>query len=80
MVLVGYDQEQHHFLKDFSNYGRLHILTNLIPLTWGYSPLEMGYLDIGPLNSGYWDIGPLNLGYWDIGPFKPGYLGYQDPL
>ncbi len=32
MVLVGYDQEQHHFLKDFCDYGGLQYLTMLVPL------------------------------------------------
>ncbi len=32
MVLVGYDQEQHHYFRDFDDCEELQYLTLLVPL------------------------------------------------
>ena len=40
MVLIGYDQEYHHYFKDFCQYGGLNFLTMLVPLMENFlSPL-----------------------------------------
>ncbi len=37
MVLVGYDQEQHHSFRDFDDCEELRYLTLLVPLTYGHT-------------------------------------------
>ncbi len=41
MVLVGYDQEQHHSFRDFDNCEELRYLTLLVPLMVDYAQFCM---------------------------------------
>ncbi len=54
MVLVGYDQEQHHSFRDFDDCEELRYVTLLVPLRWDVqeNQAKSGYL----VSEGYANI------------------------
>ncbi len=45
LVLVGYDQEQHHSFRDFDDCEELRYLTLLVPLIWNIDYTSFILLD-----------------------------------